>query len=150
MVQQITDVATRRRFCARLRPDRLVSHTRADISRVEAILDGAAGRVAIADLLDYVEHRDLVRAVAIDRATPAASAIADGSYWLTQPLYVFVKTAQIEQVNGLDAFLRALLDDDAIGEHGYLPRLGLVPLPPTLRVVQRARLFGPDLPFGPE
>lgn len=140
MVQQIADRALRRRFCGRMRADQVTSRTNDASERTDMMLGDSTGRIVIADYFNYNRHREAARPVAIDGVLPTPDTIANGSYALAQPLLVFLKPAQLDQINGLEAYLRALFSEEAIGDAGYLAPLGLVPLPPAERARQREAL----------
>ena len=74
------------------------------------------------------ENADLVRGAAIDGAAPSFEAIADFSYAVSRPLYVYVKKARVGRTPGLREFVDFLASEAAIGEEGYLSERGLIPL----------------------
>ncbi len=74
------------------------------------------------------QNRDRVRAVAIAGVEPTFETIADNSYPISRPLYLYVKRAHVGVIPGIDGYLRELMSDSAVDEFGYLSDLGLVPL----------------------
>jgi phosphate transport system substrate-binding protein len=79
------------------------------------------------------ENQDTLLGTAIDGVAPSLDTIADGSYAVSRPLYVYVKNAHRGVIPGLDDFIREFTSEDAIGEGGYLEERGLIPLPEERR-----------------
>lgn len=75
------------------------------------------------------ENAGAVQGATIDGIAPDFEHIADGSYPVARSLYIYVKNAHIGKKEGMVEFLEELTSEDAIGEDGYLPAIGLIPLP---------------------
>lgn len=75
------------------------------------------------------ENSSAVQGATIDGIAPDFEHIADGTYPVARSLYIYVKNAHIGKVPGMEEFLEELTSEDAIGEDGYLPGIGLIPLP---------------------
>jgi phosphate transport system substrate-binding protein len=75
------------------------------------------------------ENSDTLKAVAVDGVAPNAETIADGSYAVSRPLYVYVKNAHRGVIPGLEEFVAEYVSDAAFGPEGYLPERGLIVLP---------------------
>lgn len=65
----------------------------------------------------------------VDGVKPSFEAIADGSYGIARPLFVYVKDQHVSMIDGIRAFVQELVSDKAAGPEGYLAEKGLVPLP---------------------
>lgn len=74
------------------------------------------------------ENPEMVATNPIDGVTPTAMTIADGSYPLARPFYIYVKTHRIDDVPMLKEMLVEYASEAAIGPGGYLVERGLVPL----------------------
>jgi phosphate transport system substrate-binding protein len=77
------------------------------------------------------QNQDLIAGNKIDGVPPAEANISNGSYPLTRPVYVYVKTSHVTAVEGLQDFLYELTSDHTIGPDGYLmfaAQTGFVPL----------------------
>ena len=84
------------------------------------------------------ENADKVRGAAIDGVAPSFEAIADSSYPISRPLFLYVKKAHLEKTPGLAEFLAFFTSESVIGEDGFLAERGLVPLAaPDLRALRR-------------
>lgn len=65
----------------------------------------------------------------VDDVAPTFENIADGSYAISRPLFVYIKNAHFNLTKGLTAFTKEFISDKATGEEGYLAERGLIPLP---------------------
>jgi phosphate transport system substrate-binding protein len=74
------------------------------------------------------ENLDSLKGVAIDGTAPTIDAIADGSYPVSRPLFVYIKNAHRGVIPGLDEFVAEYTSEAAFGEGGYLSERGLIPL----------------------
>ncbi|MBI4030529.1 MAG: substrate-binding domain-containing protein [Proteobacteria bacterium] len=75
------------------------------------------------------QNADVVQGSAIGGTEPAFETIADGSYSVSRPLFVYVKNTNIPTTPGLGAFITELVSEKAAGMDGYLAIKGLTPLP---------------------
>jgi phosphate transport system substrate-binding protein len=78
-----------------------------------------------------VQNQDFITGNKIDGVLPTEANISDGSYPLSRPVYVYVKTSHVTAVEGLQDFLYELTSDHTIGPDGYLmfdAQAGFVPL----------------------
>lgn len=78
------------------------------------------------------ENASQIKGATIEGKAPTFEAIADGSYKVSRPLYVYFKKQHIGVIPGLKEFLAEYASDKAMGEEGYLGEKGLVPLPAEL------------------
>ena len=74
------------------------------------------------------QNYDKVQGSLIDGQAPEFEAIADGSYPVSRPLYIYVKKAHVGVIPGVEEFLAEFTSDAAWGEFGYLSDRGLIPL----------------------
>ena len=75
------------------------------------------------------QNADVVQGSHIGGVAPAFETIADGSYSVSRPLFIYVKEAHIATVPGIREFLQEIISEKAAGEEGYLAAKGLIPLP---------------------
>lgn len=75
------------------------------------------------------QNADMVRGSSVNGVIPDFEHIADGSYPISRPLFVYVKNEHIPLVRGLKEFTEELTNESAMGEEGYLSERGLIPLP---------------------
>lgn len=75
------------------------------------------------------ENRDKVRGLKVEGVTPEFEAIADGSYPVSRPLYFYAKKAHYGKTKALAEFVEFFVEEDVMGEDGFLVDRGLIPLP---------------------
>ena len=91
------------------------------------------------------QNADKLQGSAIAGVTPTFEAIADGSYPVSRPLFIYVKNAHVGVVPGMAAYVAEFVSERAAGEDGYLADKGLIPLPEAERkeVMHRATTMTP-------
>ncbi len=72
----------------------------------------------------FEENQDLVQAMRINGVAPAADTIASGSYPASRPLFIYVKKAHLELIDGLAPYIAQWAA--SWGEGGPLEAIGLV------------------------
>ncbi|RMH49333.1 MAG: PstS family phosphate ABC transporter substrate-binding protein [Alphaproteobacteria bacterium] len=80
------------------------------------------------------ENSDKLKAVRIHGLEPTPETIADQSYDLARPLFIYIKNAHRGVIPGFDEFLEEYASDEALAPGGYLEERGLTPLPDDLLV----------------
>ena len=94
------------------------------------------------------QNGDVVQGALVDGVAPEFENIADGSYPISRPLYMYAKSAHVDVIPGMAAFMAELTDEDTWGDDGYLADRGLIPMPEAERaefqsaVAERRRLSG--------
>lgn len=74
------------------------------------------------------ENLDALKGVQIEGVAPTTESIADKSYPISRPLFVYFKNAHRGVIPNLDAFIEEYMSDDALEDDGYLAERGLVAL----------------------
>jgi phosphate transport system substrate-binding protein len=74
------------------------------------------------------ENRAKVQDIAIEGVEATFETIADGSYKVARPLYIYVKKQHVGVIPGMAEFVTEYTSDKAMGEDGYLSAKGLVTL----------------------
>ena len=70
----------------------------------------------------YVENRDRLKLVPVDGVAPNHETVADGSYPLSRPLFIYVRTDSLREKPQVREFVRFYLSPEAlplVGEVGY-------------------------------
>lgn len=75
------------------------------------------------------QNADAVQGAPIGGVSPSFETIANGSYSVSRPLYVYAKNANVQTISGFGEFIKELVSDKAAGQDGYLAIKGLIPLP---------------------
>lgn len=85
----------------------------------------------------YLEQNlDKIQGSLINGVAPVFETIADGSYIISRPLFVYVKKAHVANISGLKEFLLELTSEAAWGDEGYMADKGLIPM----SAVERAKV----------
>ena len=74
------------------------------------------------------ENGDKVQGSLIDGVAPSFDTIADGDYPVSRPLYFYIKAAHVGKIPGIQEYAAEFASGRAMGEDGYLPERGLIPL----------------------
>lgn len=83
------------------------------------------------------ENADKVQGAKIDGVEPGFDAIASGDYPVSRPLYFYIKGAHVGKIPGIQEYALEFTSSRAMGEDGYLPERGLIPVDDdALRQVQ--------------
>ena len=78
----------------------------------------------------FVEQNgNAIKDIAIDGVKATYETIADGSYKVSRPLFIYVKKQHVGQIPGMKEFIAEYVSEKALGEDGYLSEKGLVTLP---------------------
>ncbi len=73
-------------------------------------------------------HNENFEAIPIDSIEPTFANIQSEKYPLTRKLYLYVKTYNYKTTEGLREYLAEWQSSRAIGEEGYLTKMGLIPI----------------------
>lgn len=68
-----------------------------------------------------------IKALSVDGSLPTVDEIQKGKYPLSRKLYFYVKCDNESYVEGLPEYIHEWLSDDAVGDDGYLTKMGLIP-----------------------
>ncbi len=74
------------------------------------------------------ENTDTLKGISVEGVFPTTETIADGSYSVSRPLYIYIKNAHLNIIPGMNEFVNEYLSDAAIGPAGYLLERGLIPI----------------------
>jgi phosphate transport system substrate-binding protein len=79
------------------------------------------------------QNADKIKGASIEGKVPTYDDIADGSYKVSRPLFIYVKKAHIGVVPGIPEFLAEYTSQRAWGPEGYLADKGLIAMPDAER-----------------
>ena len=74
------------------------------------------------------ENGDKVQGSEVGGVTPSFDTIASGDYPVSRPLYFYIKGAHVGKIPGIQEYAVEFTSNRAMGEDGYLPEKGLIPL----------------------
>ena len=75
------------------------------------------------------ENAKTIDDIKVDGVAATYETIADGSYKMSRPLFIYVKKQHIDSVPGMKEFIAEYASDKALGPDGYLADKGLITLP---------------------
>ena len=79
------------------------------------------------------QNTDKIQGSKIDGESPTFESIADHSYPVSRPLFIYVKKSHVGVVPGMKQFLAEFTSERAWGEDGYLADKGMIPMPTAKR-----------------
>jgi phosphate transport system substrate-binding protein len=74
------------------------------------------------------ENADKIQGSKVDGVAPSFDTIASGDYPVSRPLYFYIKKAHVGKIPGMMEYAEEFTSKKAMGEDGYLPEKGLIPL----------------------
>ena len=124
-------------MCHELRTDGRSVDIDGDYTETLARLDADKNAVGVFGLSFYENNMDKLKVAPISGVAPSVETIADGSYPVSRPLFMYVKKAHIGVIPGLKEYLEFFVSDEMAGPDGPLAEYGLVP-DPELAATQAA------------
>lgn len=85
------------------------------------------------------QNSDKVQGTIINGVAPTFDNIANKSYAVSRPLFIYVKKAHIGVVPGIEGYLAEFTSEKAWGDDGYLAEKGMIPMPAPLRATMAAK-----------
>lgn len=79
------------------------------------------------------QNTDKVKGSKVNGIAPTFETIADGSYPVSRPLFMYVKNSHADQVKNIKEFVAEFTSEAAWGNDGYLADKGLIPMPDDMR-----------------
>lgn len=76
----------------------------------------------------FYENQDVIKALNIDGAKASFETIANKTYPLFRPLFLYVKNKHKQFSPDIEAFIEEILSEEVSGEEGYLVEHGLIPV----------------------
>ncbi len=114
--------------CSRMRQDGPFVEAGENDNLIVQRLNADENAVGIFGFSFLYENLDRLSGVQIAGVAPSIDTIADKSYPISRPLFVYFKNAHRGVIPNLDAFIEEYMSDDALEGDGYLAERGLVAL----------------------
>lgn len=111
--------------CDTLRSD-VVTEIDGDYTETLSRLSANKNAVGVFGLSFYENNTDKLKVATVDGVVPSTATIADGSYPVSRPLFMYVKKQHIGVIPGLQEYLDFFVSDDMVGPEGKLIEYGLV------------------------
>jgi phosphate transport system substrate-binding protein len=119
----------RKAVCRGMREDGAFVEAGENDNLIVQKLDANANAFGIFGFSFLDQNTDKLQGAAINGVKPEFETIADGSYPVSRPLYVYIKKAHLDVIAGMREFLAEYTSEKAWGEDGYLSDKGLIPMP---------------------
>ncbi|MFM2130335.1 MAG: hypothetical protein RL477_1881 [Pseudomonadota bacterium] len=74
------------------------------------------------------ENQDKLKGVKVEGVAPSTETIANSTYKVSRPLFIYIKNAHRKAIPGLNEFVKEYASERSMGERGYLSERGLIPL----------------------
>jgi phosphate transport system substrate-binding protein len=134
------DEAGQEEVCARMRQDGPFIEAGENDNIIVQRLQSDPNALGIFGYSFLYENQDTLKPVAIDGVEPTPATVADGSYGISRPLFIYVKNAHRGVIPGLGDFVTEYVSEEAFGPGGYLEQRGLIPLDDAEREATRQRV----------
>ncbi|MBN2752191.1 MAG: substrate-binding domain-containing protein [Rhodospirillaceae bacterium] len=79
------------------------------------------------------QNADKIKGAKIDGVVPTFENISSAKYPVSRSLYFYVKGAHVGVIPGIKEYVAEFTSEATIGPDGYLPQIGLIPLPADAR-----------------
>jgi phosphate transport system substrate-binding protein len=114
--------------CRTIREDKAYVVVSEDDSLNVETIGARPGALLVTSYGVFESNLEKLSGVAIDGIEPNFQTIANGSYLMARPLYMYVKKSRAGKIPGLEEFIIDFISEDAWGPAGYLRTYGLIPL----------------------
>jgi phosphate transport system substrate-binding protein len=114
--------------CSRMRQDGPFVEAGENDNLIVQRLEADPNAIGIFGYSFLFENSDKLQGIAVDGIEPSAETIADFSYGVARPLYVYIKNAHRGVIPGLNEFVTEFVSDAAMADGGYMQERGLTPL----------------------
>ncbi len=127
------DADAKKAACQQLREDGAYIDAGENDNLIVQKLDANPAAAGIFGYSFLAENADKIKGAQIEGVAPDYDNIAGKAYPVARELYIYVKDAHRSILPAIDAFVRELVSDRAMGAEGYLAGKGLVPFTPAER-----------------
>lgn len=115
--------------CTKVREDGVYVEAGENDNLIVQKIEANPGSVGIFGYSYYEENQNNLNALAINGVAPSFDAISSFKYPAARPLFIYVKGAHMNAVQGLKGFITEFTREATWGNQGYLTRRGLVAMP---------------------
>lgn len=132
--------------CDTLRTDGAVVEIDGDYTETLSRLAANKNAMGVFGLSFYENNTDKLKVATVSGIVPSTKTVADGTYPVSRPLYMYVKKQHIGVVPGMQEYLDFFMSDDMAGPKGKLIDYGLVSDPKlaeTQAAVKAGTLMAP-------
>jgi phosphate transport system substrate-binding protein len=124
--------------CSRMRQDGPFVEAGENDNLIVQRLEADPNAIGIFGYSFLFENADKLQGIPVDGVAPSAETIADFSYGVARPLYIYFKNAHRGVIGGFNEFIAEYVSDTALSDDGYLKERGLTPLSAEARAEMQA------------
>ena len=132
-------------YCHSIREDGAYVEAGENDNLIVSKLDANPNALGVFGFSFLDQNSNVIQGAIIEGVNPEFSAIADGSYPVSRPLYFYVKNAHLDVIPGIREYVNEFMSDSASGDDGYLAARGMIPV----LEAERAKLVPKVLSFTP-
>ena len=133
------DSGRRNEVCSRMRQDGPFIEAGENDNLIVQRLEADPNALGIFGYSFLYENNDKLKAVKVEGIEPTFDTIADFSYDIARPIFLYVKNAHRGVIPGMNEFVEEFVSDAAIGAGGYLAERGLTVMSDELRQEMQTR-----------
>lgn len=126
ILSKVADAKEAEKECTAIRGDGFITEIDGDYTETLSRMKTDASAIGVFGLSFYENNTDSLQVATVNGVTPSVETIAEGSYPISRPLYIYVKDAHIQNIPGLLEFAQYFVSDDMAGSEGLLIEYGLV------------------------
>ncbi|WP_370152537.1 PstS family phosphate ABC transporter substrate-binding protein [Ferrovibrio sp.] len=142
-IKAIADSKARGAACSKMREDgAFIEAGENDNLIVQRLASGQTGVMGIFGFSFLEENADKLIGAKVEGVEPTFDTIADSSYPVSRPLFVYIKKAHVGVVPGMKEYLAEYTSERSMGKGGYLEKKGLVALPKAELEKVRSQVTG--------
>ena len=121
------DLKTRQKNCHIIRSDGKFIEAGEDDNLIVQKLKNDHDALGIFGFSFLEQNAGIMHGAKINGVFPTFENIALGKYKVSRPLFIYFKKEHLLLVKGMKEFIGEIINEDAIGEEGYLIEKGLIP-----------------------
>ncbi|MCX7888190.1 MAG: PstS family phosphate ABC transporter substrate-binding protein [Rhodobacteraceae bacterium] len=118
--------------CSRMRQDGPFVEAGENDNLIVQRIEADPNAIGIFGYSFLFENQDKLVGIPVNGVEPNEATIADFSYGIARPLYIYIKNAHRGVIPGMNEFIAEYVSEAAMGKGGYLEERGLTPLSPDL------------------
>ena len=121
------DLKTRQKNCHIIRSDGKFIEAGEDDNLIVQKLKNDHDALGIFGFSFLEQNAGIMHGSKINGVSPTFENIASKKYQISRPLFIYFKKENLSLVKGMKEFVGEIINEDAIGEEGYLIEKGLIP-----------------------
>ncbi len=141
-ISQNPDPKTRKKNCHIIRSDGKFIEAGENDNLIIQKLKNDHDALGIFGFSFLEQNAGIIHGANIDGVRPTFENIASSKYQVSRPLFIYFKKEHLPLIKGMKQFVGEIINEDAIGEEGYLIEKGLIPAHKDERKKMREEILG--------